>query len=474
MINKQRSQSVTILHILVMLIPSLPAESMSNIEQPPKGTKLQIGMDAPFFEATTIDGRNISLEDFKGKVTAVVFWATWCGPCKPLLECLSECYRQYHLDGFDVVTFSLDESKDTLSSFLEKTLYPWRQNICLSDVEHTICKMYHVSALPTVYLLDRKGKIRTNTLRAHDERSISSDPSPQDIISALLFSNARLEGARSKGAVEGVVIRNGKLVDISANLRLLDDKSEKKLAINKTHETGSFAFHDVTPGTYWLQLKNGSMSSKTGQLNLTKKVDVLEDVQWHNFQLKDGSSAIRISRGDSYVMWLRQGQLNNNAAVEYAQYYVQGKLPNGEYDKRDEYLFNGLIPGQYEYRIQWLRGSTVRVQGGQIGVDANSSVSLEAKLPTGQCKIHGKLIGIRENLPTPVVFVRKAGAKPIVYSRYYEMGTWDTVVLIRNRDMAEAGRFTCDGLPPGDYVVTAAQLQDRQYGFPIIQKSHRL
>lgn len=472
MMNMHRSHSALVLHTLIMLIPlSLTAESNST-GTTAKEAKLQIGMDAPLFEATALDGQNTSLEDFKGKVTVVVFWATWCGPCKPLLTLLSECYREYHLDGFDVIAFSLDEDKDTLSSFLGKAQYPWRQNVCLGDVEHTICRMYCVSALPTVYLLGRKGKIRTNTLRVHDEREgISSAPSPQDIISALLFSDARPERAPSKGAVEGVVIRNGELVGISANLKLIDDKSKQTFAINKANAIGSFAFHDVVPGTYRLELINGSMSSKMGQLSLTKKVNVLEDVQWHNFQIEDGSSTIKCSRGDSYVMWLRQELLHNHATVEYAQYLIQERLPNGKHVKRNEYMFTGLEPGKYEYRVQWLRGNVVYVDGGQLRIKADETANIEAKLPTGRCKITGKLMGIRKELYDPILFVRHAGAGPIEYSRYYEMGTWDTVFMVRDRDIAKSGTFTCDGLPTGNYVVTVAQLQDRQYGIPVQQTS---
>ncbi len=108
------------------------------------------------FRASTIDGRTISSGDWRGKVTILNFWATWCGPCRaeiPELIALQEKYR----GQLQVIGISEDEAPvETVSQFVaaRKINYP----VAMTTPE--IDKLFPgISALPTSFIVDREGRI---------------------------------------------------------------------------------------------------------------------------------------------------------------------------------------------------------------------------------------------------------------------------------------------------------------------------
>ena len=93
--------------------------------------KIQRGMTAgakfPDFQEQDLDGKPLSVANYKGKVVLVDFWATWCGPCVAELPNVLQTYEKYHPKGFEIVGISLDSDKARLTSFLAQRKMTWRQ-----------------------------------------------------------------------------------------------------------------------------------------------------------------------------------------------------------------------------------------------------------------------------------------------------------------------------------------------------------
>lgn len=208
---------MSILFLTMSLCVDLQAVNLPSHKNPTKPTTLATGTSAPPFDISTIDNHEISLEDFKGKVTLVIFWATWCGPCKPILEDVVSVYRKHHLEGFDVITFSLDKDCEILRAFLTERKFPWRYNVWLKgETENKIARSYGVRALPTVYLLGHDGRIRgTCFLWGHKAGRTAKSKSPvfEDAVKSLLFHKASNNTYQCSSWIGGVVIRNGRPVD---------------------------------------------------------------------------------------------------------------------------------------------------------------------------------------------------------------------------------------------------------------------
>jgi thiol-disulfide isomerase/thioredoxin len=111
----------------------------------------------------TLDGKSFDISQYKGKVVVVDFWATWCGPCRAELPNLKNVYEKYHSKGLEVVGVSLDENKEDLIKFLAENHLPWKILVSTeahhSGFDNPIADNYGISGIPTVFLMNREGKV---------------------------------------------------------------------------------------------------------------------------------------------------------------------------------------------------------------------------------------------------------------------------------------------------------------------------
>lgn len=124
----------------------------------------RIGKPAPTIELTDLQGKKVTLADYKGKVLLIDFWATWCGPCVQEVPNVVKLYNAKHAEGFAILGLSLDQDKQKLEAFMKETGMVWR-GCFLGGWEHPVVKEYSVRAIPSMFLVDRAGNIRYTGLR---------------------------------------------------------------------------------------------------------------------------------------------------------------------------------------------------------------------------------------------------------------------------------------------------------------------
>src|SRR3984885_6482495 len=140
----------------VVLMPDKPGDAdqgMTDSEQPHMRGKM-----APGFTLTDIDGKKVSLSDYKGRPVLVNFWATWCGPCKVEMPWFEEFQKQYAAQGFQILglTDDVDAGKDTIAKVAHKTgvSYP----ILLTDGK--VQTAYGgLDVLPMSFYVDKNGVV---------------------------------------------------------------------------------------------------------------------------------------------------------------------------------------------------------------------------------------------------------------------------------------------------------------------------
>jgi thiol-disulfide isomerase/thioredoxin len=143
----------------VILIPDNPASAASASGNPDAAPSPLLGKPAPPLSLMDLNGKQVSLRDFKGHPLVLNFWSTYCAPCKVEMPWLEEFSRKYAPEGFEVVgvTYDSEVGKATIGKDTQKlgVTYP----ILLSDPAVEKAYLSDTEVLPMSFYLDRTGKV---------------------------------------------------------------------------------------------------------------------------------------------------------------------------------------------------------------------------------------------------------------------------------------------------------------------------
>ena len=124
-----------------------------------------IGKVVPNFSATDLDGKPISLQDYRGKVVLLDFWAVWYGPCLTEIPNVKRVYETYKDQGFDIIGVSLDTDETRLRNYLEKNNISWRQIFSGQKWKSPLAQQYHIRSIPAPWLIARDGRLISREAR---------------------------------------------------------------------------------------------------------------------------------------------------------------------------------------------------------------------------------------------------------------------------------------------------------------------
>jgi len=115
-----------------------------------------IGTFAPAFELPLLEGDRIKLEDFRGKIVVLDFWATWCGPCIVSLPKLNEIAQEYRGANVQLIAINIEQKASEIKSMLGRLEI--NPTVAL-DSDGAVAKAYFAEAIPQTVIIDAEGKV---------------------------------------------------------------------------------------------------------------------------------------------------------------------------------------------------------------------------------------------------------------------------------------------------------------------------
>jgi peroxiredoxin len=127
-----------------------------------------IGEVAPKFSLKTLDGKEIQLEEYRGKVVLLYFWGTWCSPCVASTPGLKKLYEQLcQYDGFAMIALAIDNDEFRLRRHIEQYGLTWPQ--VRLGLNSQVAADYGISGVPAYILVGLDGKVLLSQERNWDK-----------------------------------------------------------------------------------------------------------------------------------------------------------------------------------------------------------------------------------------------------------------------------------------------------------------
>jgi peroxiredoxin len=127
--------------------------------------------EASDFSLTDIYGNTFSLSDYKGRIVILDFMATWCSPCREEIRYLKKVFDKY-ADRVIIISISVSPDYDTderLQKFVKEYEITWT----IARDTANVAELYDISAIPTVVIVDREGRIVYRRVGLVDDITLS-------------------------------------------------------------------------------------------------------------------------------------------------------------------------------------------------------------------------------------------------------------------------------------------------------------
>jgi len=140
--------------IIVTLFIGVAATKASQIDE---SDIIKVGDMSPMFTVKMFDGSEVSIEDLKGKIVLLQFWATWCPPCRQELSIAQkEIIDRFQGKEFVYLPISREDTYEKIQKFREESGHTFPMGM---DPDRSIYSQFATQTIPRNYILDKNGKV---------------------------------------------------------------------------------------------------------------------------------------------------------------------------------------------------------------------------------------------------------------------------------------------------------------------------
>lgn len=131
---------------------------------------LTVGSLALPFTVKDMEGKDVALADYRGKVLLLEFWASWCSPCLAEMPALANAQRRFQSKGFEILSVSVDRAVDRakVEAAIKEHAMAWRHVFDGAQWNSELAQLYDVTSVPFSLLIGKDGKVVAKGLRGPD------------------------------------------------------------------------------------------------------------------------------------------------------------------------------------------------------------------------------------------------------------------------------------------------------------------
>ena len=172
-----RSGRVSLGLLVVALLGLLMVQGYTPSSQPVSGDQqeatvgVSVGQVAPDFTLTDLEGNEVTLSQYRGKVVFINFWATWCPPCRAEMPEIEAIYQEYKDKDVVVIGVDIREVEEEVRQYVQAGGYSWT---FVLDTSGVVTADYKIVAIPTSFFLDTEGVIRAVNIGAMTKRAMEA------------------------------------------------------------------------------------------------------------------------------------------------------------------------------------------------------------------------------------------------------------------------------------------------------------
>lgn len=151
--------------LLILLLLLLALLGCQSVQKQP-GLKL-----APTFSLKLLDGKTVRLQDLRGKVVVLNFWASWCPSCRQEAPALENTYRAYKDKGVIFLGIGINDTEENLKAFVEEFKKTYPNGL---DATRRIADAYGVTGVPETFIITKDGQIARKFIGPITESQLSA------------------------------------------------------------------------------------------------------------------------------------------------------------------------------------------------------------------------------------------------------------------------------------------------------------
>ncbi|RYY00678.1 MAG: TlpA family protein disulfide reductase [Gammaproteobacteria bacterium] len=156
--NKEQYAEEELLEILSLFDKDVQASKAGDLLRTYLANRTDADQLLPNLRFVNAANQRVPIFDSNSKLTMLIFWASWCGPCRLEIPVLKEIQKQYKNKGLRLISISIDNNWNNWQKAIDQEKMPWEQLLVEESKKEEVQQQFNFKAIPLIVFTDNRGK----------------------------------------------------------------------------------------------------------------------------------------------------------------------------------------------------------------------------------------------------------------------------------------------------------------------------